>query len=119
MLLKSLKFAPVRTMYLKRKPVPLVWKKPAIEEHVLDMLFDYCPSHEQDVHSLTQVALVASMKNTLLIDSLDRFGFYMDLLEHFDIVMPIQRSLTRDFASGREAADWVATQLEQEGRLWF
>lgn len=42
---------------------------------------------------------------------------FMDLVKEFQLSIPGYRSHTRDWKSGKEAADWIAFNLEEQGRL--
>ncbi|KAI8817572.1 uncharacterized protein EV422DRAFT_541212 [Fimicolochytrium jonesii] len=103
----------VRTFYKKASLPPKHWTKPEVEAKVLDILFDYTNVSPE------QVSLEANMVKDLSVGRLDRFGFFWDLQTEFEFFhLPI-RTRTRDLASGREAADWVAAILEQGNRLKF
>ena len=47
----------------------------------------------------------------------NRFGLYLDVLEEFQLMIPAYRNSARDWQSGKEAADWIAYNLEEQGRL--
>ncbi|RKO95370.1 hypothetical protein CAUPRSCDRAFT_12931 [Caulochytrium protostelioides] len=49
-----------------------------------------------------------------MVTSMD---LYFELLETFGLEMDDTRHLARDFHSGREAADWIASRLEMQKRL--
>ncbi|KAJ3327011.1 hypothetical protein HDU76_012437 [Blyttiomyces sp. JEL0837] len=99
-----------RNIYKKPKEPILSWTREALHEKILDLLFDYaqCPQE--------QISLEANLEEQLLIDSLDRFGFQWDLQNIFQFDIPPQRRFARDLKSGREAADWVMSILEEDGR---
>ncbi|KAJ3005503.1 hypothetical protein HKX48_000644 [Thoreauomyces humboldtii] len=103
--------AQTRTLYKKAVAPPKHYTKLQIDEKVLEMLFDYTKvSHDK-------VSLEANIVNDLTIGRLDRFGLYWDLQTEFEFFFLPARSRTRELASGREAADWVASILEEEERL--
>ncbi|KAJ3411300.1 hypothetical protein HDV05_002404 [Chytridiales sp. JEL 0842] len=92
----------IRSVYnTKGIRTPKVWTRVAIQERILEMLFEYAQVPEQ------KISLDANLANALLIDSLDRFEFEI----------PSTRRFQRDLASGREASDFVASILEQCNRL--
>lgn len=39
------------------------------------------------------------------------------MLETFELLIPSYRNQVRDWKSGKEAADWIAANLEEAGRL--
>ncbi|KAJ3262301.1 hypothetical protein HK103_002715 [Boothiomyces macroporosus] len=69
----------------------------------------------QDV--LFRVSLYANLTSDLLIDDREKFGLYLDMLETFELLIPSYRNQVRDWKSGKEAADWIAANLEEAGRL--
>ncbi|KAI8926905.1 hypothetical protein BC831DRAFT_454296 [Entophlyctis helioformis] len=102
-----------RTLYL---PAPVVLPrltKFQVDEQVLTLLHDYANVDE------SQVKLHSNLVLGLLVDSLDRYGLYVDLVEKFMLIVDDERRFTRDFKSGREAADWVAALMEEDGRLVY
>lgn len=46
-----------------------------------------------------------------------RFGLYLDLLDEFQLMIPTNRNFTRDWQSGKEVSDWIAFNMEEQGRL--
>ncbi|KAI8915774.1 hypothetical protein EDD86DRAFT_186011 [Gorgonomyces haynaldii] len=98
-------------MYVKKQHIPASWTKRAVDEQVLDMLYDLAPQVEE------KVALTANISWDLLVDPRQKYGFFMDILEQFEIELDAEEGAARDFASGKEAADWVASQLEETNRL--
>ncbi|TPX36265.1 hypothetical protein SmJEL517_g01660 [Synchytrium microbalum] len=89
------------------------WSKVEVEEKVLDMLLDAAKVDED------KITLEANLSYDLLMDDRERFGLYWDLQEEFQFNIAPLRRFSRDLASGREAADWVASYLEQHQRLRF
>ncbi|TPX67951.1 hypothetical protein SpCBS45565_g03505 [Spizellomyces sp. 'palustris'] len=100
-----------RTLYQKTVAPPKHYTKAEVDEKVLDMLFDYAKVAQEKVN------LEANLVRDLSIDRLDRFGLYWDLQTEFDFFQLPARTRTRDLQSGREAADLVASILEEEQRL--
>ena len=45
------------------------------------------------------------------------FGLFLDLLQNFEIKMDPERFEDNRWESGKEAADWVASNLKEFGRL--
>ncbi|EGF76600.1 hypothetical protein BATDEDRAFT_92603 [Batrachochytrium dendrobatidis JAM81] len=94
------------------KKIPLVLTKRDVDIQVLELLHNYANDSDK-------VTMNANMIKDLLMDRYDRFGFYTDLIEKFDIDINPSRRFSRDLASAREASDWAASFLEQDGRLIF
>ncbi|KAJ3163592.1 hypothetical protein HDU86_000175 [Geranomyces michiganensis] len=103
----------VRTLYKKPVLPPAHYTKPEIDEKVLEMLFDYTSVPHQ------KVTLEANITRDLAVGRLDRFGLFWELQTEFELNFPPTRNQTRDLASGREAADWIAANLEEAHRLKF
>ncbi|KAJ3012636.1 UNVERIFIED_CONTAM: hypothetical protein HDU68_001095 [Siphonaria sp. JEL0065] len=100
---------------LRRTSDPIKnWSVPNIQQTVLQLLFEY----SQGAAS-SKVNLDSSIQNVLLVDRQDRFGLQWELCEIFQIYIDTARVHNRDFASGREAAEWIAAVLEEQGRLEF
>ncbi|KAJ3046855.1 hypothetical protein HK097_000450 [Rhizophlyctis rosea] len=105
-----------RTMYQKKTVPAKHWTKQEVDERVTELLFQYAHVNPK------QVILEANLQTDLLFNRLDRFSLYWDTLTSFEFsenntaYMPPRR-FSRDFKSGREAADWAASFLEEEGRL--
>ncbi|TPX54821.1 hypothetical protein PhCBS80983_g05723 [Powellomyces hirtus] len=102
---------PVRSLYKKAVQPPKHFTKAEIDEKVLELLFDYTKVAQDKVN------LESNIIKDLSIGRLDRFGLYWDLQTEFEFMFLPARSRTRELASGREAADWVASILEEEQRL--
>ncbi|KAJ3045536.1 hypothetical protein HDV00_009193 [Rhizophlyctis rosea] len=85
------------------------------------MLFEYANVDDKKVGYLgSLVFLESNWGSDLLIDDLDRFGLFWDVITEFELekpISPVCRRFTRQLQSGREAADWAAAHLEEEGRL--
>jgi hypothetical protein len=41
----------------------------------------------------------------------------LDLLDEFQLMIPTNRNFVRDWQSGKEASDWIAFNMEEQGRL--
>ncbi|KAJ3276775.1 hypothetical protein HDV01_002829 [Terramyces sp. JEL0728] len=100
-----------RSLYKKPNLTPLFWTKENIDTQVYQVLFDYANVSE------SKVTLYANLTSDLLVDDREKFGFYLDLLETFELLIPSNRNQVRDWKSGKEAADWIAANLEEAGRL--
>ncbi|KAJ3008364.1 UNVERIFIED_CONTAM: hypothetical protein HDU68_003140 [Siphonaria sp. JEL0065] len=123
---------------LRRTSDPIKnWSVPNVQQTVLQLLFEY----SQGV-APSKVNLDSSIQNVLLVDRQDRFGLQWELCEIFQIYIDTARYTlcmydmnnhfgfkelevkwtvvhNRDFASGREAAEWIAAVLEEQDRLEF
>ncbi|KAJ3077703.1 hypothetical protein HDU99_001021 [Rhizoclosmatium hyalinum] len=98
---------------LRRTSDPIKdWAVPNVQQTVLQLLFEYAEGVAED-----KITLDASIQNTLLVDRQDRFGLQWELCEIFQIYIDTARLHNRDFASGREAAEWISAVLEEQGRL--
>jgi hypothetical protein len=53
----------------------------------------------------------------LLSDESDKLGMYMDVLEKFQLRVPATFDSSMLFDTGKDISDWVASQLEEQGRL--
>ncbi|KAJ3093184.1 hypothetical protein HK102_003592 [Quaeritorhiza haematococci] len=102
-----------RTIYIKKAPPPNKWTKIGVDEAVLDLLFDHANVAPE------QITLEKNLIHELLLSRQERFGFQWDLQEKFQFQLPPSRRHTRDLQSGREAADWVASILEENNRLLY
>ncbi|RKO98799.1 hypothetical protein CXG81DRAFT_21042 [Caulochytrium protostelioides] len=98
-----------------RQPEPQdrLWAKPAIERRVLHHLFDMVPKSVPE-HA---IEMSVNLQKVLKFDKPARMDLYFELLETFGLEMDDTRHLARDFQSGREAADWIASRLEMQKRL--
>ncbi|KAJ3218615.1 hypothetical protein HK099_004997 [Clydaea vesicula] len=77
------------------------------------MIPDYADCYPEDVNML------ANLEHDLLMSKHDRFGFQWDLQEVFQFDITEGRTWSRDLQSGKEASDFVASILEEEGRLVY
>ncbi|KAH6584000.1 hypothetical protein BASA50_002434 [Batrachochytrium salamandrivorans] len=102
-----------RSIYSLPTKVPVRLSKREVDVQVLDLLLDYANTDTD------KVTMNSNFIRELLMDRLDRYGFYTDLIEKFDIDIGDGRRFARDLVSAREAADWAAAYMEQEGRLVF
>ncbi|KAJ3315970.1 hypothetical protein HDV04_000178 [Boothiomyces sp. JEL0838] len=100
-----------RSLYKKPNLTPLFWTRENIDTQVYQVLFDYANVPE------SKVSLYANLTSDLLIDDREKFGLYLDMLETFELLIPSYRNQVRDWKSGKEAADWIAANLEEAGRL--
>ncbi|KAJ3066667.1 pre-mRNA processing RNA-helicase [Podochytrium sp. JEL0797] len=89
------------------------WAVPNVQQTVLQLLFDYAAPGV----AASKIELDAAIEDLLLVDRQDRFGLQWELCEIFQIYIDTARRHNRDFASGREAAEWIAAVLEEQGRL--
>ncbi|KAI8831926.1 hypothetical protein BJ741DRAFT_615712 [Chytriomyces cf. hyalinus JEL632] len=101
-----------RTMLRKISDPIQDWTVPSVQQTVQQLLFEYAEGAP-----LERVVLDASLENTLFIDKHDRFGFFWELCEIFQVDIDPSRLYNRDLASGREMSDWIAAYLEESGRL--
>ncbi|KAI9205106.1 uncharacterized protein BJ171DRAFT_503012 [Polychytrium aggregatum] len=104
---------PVRLSHRKSPPPPKHWTKRGIDESILNSLCDAAKVAEE------QVYLDSNYARDLLLDQRDRYEFFLQTCDEFQIPIEFNRRLSQDHASGRETSDWVAAQMEQQGRLTF
>ncbi|KAI9341386.1 hypothetical protein BDR26DRAFT_860346 [Obelidium mucronatum] len=88
------------------------WAVPNVQQTVQELLFEYANGVSSE-----KVTLDASIQHVLLADRQERFGLQWELCEIFQIYIDTARVHNRDFASGREASDWICAVLEEQGRL--
>ncbi|KAI8902644.1 hypothetical protein BC833DRAFT_561512 [Globomyces pollinis-pini] len=101
----------IRTIFKRSAPPPKLWKKEQVDKKVYQVLFTYSNIEED------KVSLYSSIEKDLLVDERQRYGLYLDLLNEFELSIAPYRSLVRDWQSGKEAADWIAANLEEKQRL--
>ncbi|KAL2912370.1 hypothetical protein HK105_208144 [Polyrhizophydium stewartii] len=77
--------AGARSVYNPFRKPPIIKSKFEVEVEVLSLLHDYVSVDE------SKVTMNANLIHDLLIDSLDRYGFYTELLEKFEIDVPFER----------------------------
>jgi acyl carrier protein len=101
----------IRTVYKKPKAKPTFWTRKDVDSQVYQVLYEYANVPDE------QVTLTSNFSKDLLNDSTDNYAMYLDLLELFQLKIPALNNDSRNFESGREFADWIAGQLEQQKRL--
>jgi acyl carrier protein len=101
----------IRTVYKKPKAKPTFWTRKDVDSQVYQVLYEYANVPDE------QVSLTSNFVSDLLNDSTDKYAMYLDALELFQLRIPALNNDSRSFESGRELADWIAAQLEQQKRL--
>ncbi|KAI9017218.1 hypothetical protein BC832DRAFT_527088 [Gaertneriomyces semiglobifer] len=104
---------PSRSLYKKAQPPRLNYTRKEVDEKVLDMLYDYAKINSE------KVTLESNLIKDLKLDRLARFGLSWDLITVFDFPHVPPKNDSKNFQSGREAADYVASVLEESKRLVF
>jgi hypothetical protein len=61
--------------------------------------------------------LEANIEKDLLISEREKIGFAFDVTDIFQIVIPTSQLLSNKWENGRDISSWVASRLEQTGRL--
>eukprot|EP00842_Homolaphlyctis_polyrhiza_P002504 jgi/Hompol1/3254/HPOL_003178-RA len=100
-----------RSIYSLPKRIPPVMSKFEVDVKVLELVHDYANVPEDKIN------MNSSFIHDLLIDFHERYGFYTELVDTFMLDVRSTTRFTRDLKSAREAADWAAALMEQEGRL--